>query len=288
MQPPPLPPSPAPRALAPAFVIRVLFSGFVGQFGWVFCAFGMLFVTIFDPAASVREMLAFRGDLRTAEGVVTGYEATNMKLNDSRVFEVGYRFSAPDGSEVLGNSYSTGSGREPGTAVIVEYVDTDATLSRITGMRRSASGGMALIVVIFPVIGALIGLGSLLFRRRHLRLLRSGTLTTGTLRSSEPTNSEVNGRTVMRLTFEFEPPEGGVFQAVAKTHQTYRLEDEERELLLYDPRNPSTAVVLDELPCQPRVDPDGSFEATASRVPAALYLLLPGISLLALLRYITG
>ena len=166
---PPPPPSPAPRSLAPLFTVRVLFSGWVGQFGWLFCAFGMLFVAVFDPASSIKEWFAFRGEIHTAEGVATGYDQTNMTINDVRVFETGYRFSMPDGREITDVSFSNGSWMEPGDFVIVEYVDGDVPLSRIAGMRRSSSGSMALIVVIFPVIGLLIGLSSVLYRLRHLR-----------------------------------------------------------------------------------------------------------------------
>jgi hypothetical protein len=268
------------------FTVRVLFSGWVGQFGWLFCAFGMLFVGVFDPASSIKEWFAFRGEIHTAEGVATGYDQTNMTINEVQVYETGYRFSMPDGREITDVSFSTGSWMEPGDFVIVEYVDGDVPLSRIAGMRRSSSGGMALIIVIFPIIGLLFGLSSVLSRLRHLRLLKSGTLTTGTLRSSTPTSTQINNRPVMRLTFEFEDASGERFEAVAKTHEPHRLEDEARELILYAPRNPARAMVLDELPSQPRVDENGLFHPTASPVPAALYLLLPGIFILSLLRYL--
>jgi len=248
----------------------------------------MLFVAVFDPASSIKEWFAFRGEIHTAEGVATGYDRANMTINDVRVYETGYRFSMPDGQEITDVSFSTGSWMEPGDFVIVEYVDGDVPLSRIAGMRRSSSGSMALIPVIFPLIGLVLGLSSVLFRLRHLRLLKSGTLTTGTLRSRTPTNTYVNNQRVMRLTFEFEAASGGMFEAVARTHTPHRLEDEARELILYAPRNPARAMVLDELPSQPRVDENGVFHPTASPLPAALYLLLPGIFLLALLRYLGG
>ena len=286
MPPPPLPPSP--RSLTPAFTVRVLFSGWVGQFGWLFCAFGMLFVAVFDPASSIEEWFAFRGEIHTAEGVATGYDRTNTTINDVRVFETGYRFSMPDGREITDVSFATGSWMEPGDFVIVEYVDGDIPPSRIAGMRRSSGGSMALLVVTFPVIGLLLGLSSVFYRLRHLDLLKSGTLTTGTLRSSTPTSTRINNRPVMRLTFEFEAASGGMFEAVAKTHEPSRMEDEARELILYAPRDPAKAMVLDELPSQPRVDEDGVFHPTASRLPAALYLLLPGVFLLELLRYLGG
>ncbi|MDA1104922.1 MAG: DUF3592 domain-containing protein [Gemmatimonadetes bacterium] len=277
--------SPAPRSLAPSLTVRVLFGSFVGQFGWLFFAFGMLFVWVFDAGAVLTEWVAFRGRTAMVEGTVTDWRSTNMRINDVEVYETSYSFRLPDGRTASGVSFATGSWAEEGETVTVEYAGDDGSASRIVGMRRSPGGGVILFVFIFPLVGFTLGAGSLAHRLRTLRLMKTGTLTTGTLRSIEPTNSRVNEQPVMRLTFEFEADGGGTFNVVAKTHQPARLQDEAQELLVYDARNPASATVLDELPCQPRITPEGDFEASASRFPAALSLLLPGVSLLTALRY---
>ena len=97
----------------------------------------------------------------------------------------------------------------------------------------------------------------------------------------------MNNVPVMRLTFRFEDEYGASHTADALSHRTARLRDEDRELIVYDPRNPSNAAVLDELPSRPRVGPDGNFELTDARLPSPLYLLLPGISVLTIFRYLT-
>ena len=72
---------------------------------------------------------------------------------------------------------------------------------------------------------------------------------------------------------------------MARSPQPYRLEDEPHELLVYDPRNPSSSALLDELPCEPRFDPQGRLEASLPGLPTAAYVLLPGLCTLTMLRY---
>jgi hypothetical protein len=280
--------APAPRSLPGFLTIRVLFGTFMSQFGWLFVAFGMLFVWVFDAGGVVAEWVAFRGGVRTASGTVTGWNSTSTSINERPVYTTSYDFRHPDGRTFSGTSYATGRWLEAGTEVTVEFVDTDPALSRITGMRTSVGGGMVLLVLIFPAVGAAMALADLKRRRKALRLLRHGTLTAGQFDTMEATSTRINEQPVMRLTFRFQDEYGAEHTAVAKSHQTDRLQDEPRELIVYDPLNPANASVLDELPCQPRVGPDGNFESTVRTLPSALYLLLPGISVLTALRYVAS
>ena len=93
---------------------------------------------------------------------------------------------------------------------------------------------------------------------------------------------------MMQLTFRFEDQYGAEHTAVAKSHQPSRMLDESRELLVYDPHNPSDASLLGELPCQPRVGRDGNFEATTGRLPSAAYVLLPTVSVFTALKYLAS
>ena len=280
--------APPPRSLPPTLTIQVLFGTFLAQFGWAFVAFGMIFVWAFDAGGAVSEWLAFRGDLATASGTVTGWDRTNTSVNEQPVYTTSYTFRTPDGRDIPGTSYASGRWLESGTEVTVEYVDTDPTRSRISGMRTSVGGGIVLLVFLFPVIGAALALGDLARRRSALRLLRHGTMTRGVFDTMEATSTRINEQPVMAITFRFEDEYGTEHTAVAKSHQTARLRDEPHELIVYDPLNPNDASVLDELPCQPRVGADGNFEATRGTLPSALYLLLPGISVITAFRYLVS
>jgi hypothetical protein len=280
--------SPPPRPVPGPLKIRVLFGGFLSQFGWLFCAFGMVFVLVFDPGAGVAELFAFRAGTETIEGRTTGYDATSLSINDVRVYETTYSFDHPDAGTVHGVSDETGSWVEPGQRVSVEYARSDPARSRIAGMRSNPGGLGTVFIFIFPAVGLTLGLVGFRTGRRRVELLSNGLVTRGTLLTSERTNTRVNNRPVMRLTFEFEADNGATYQTVAKTHQPWGLEDEARELLVYDSRDPSRASMLDVLPCQPRFDERGNLEASLPGLPSAVYLLLPGLSALTMLRYLSG
>lgn len=278
--------SPAPRSLSPTLSARVVFGGFIGQFGWIFVAFGMLFVWVFDAGAGLTEWIRFHGDVATVEGRTTQWRETSLSIGDVPVYETSYSFRLSDGRSVDGASYATGSWVANNQAVVVEYIDRDPSVSRIQGMRASSGGLGVIFIFIFPLVGLALGIAGMRTGLKARRLMSVGHLTRGTLLTSEATNTTINNRPVMRLTFEFEASRGGTFQAVAKSHQPERLQDEDRELLVYDPQNPQDAALLDELPCQPRVNDVGDFEASRPGLPAAAYLLLPGVSVLTLARYL--
>ena len=66
---------------------------------------------------------------------------------------------------------------------------------------------------------------------------------------------------------------------MAKTHRPEVLEDEEQELLLYDPSRPGYAVMLDNLPGNPRIDSAGDIRA-GSAASALLVLVIPATALI--------
>ena len=76
----------------------------------------------------------------------------------------------------------------------------------------------------------------------------------------EPTNTRINNQTVYKLTFEFTTDDGRRYEATARSHRPFVLEDEPQEQLLYDPYNPKKAVLLDSLPGEPDIDEWGNIQ----------------------------
>jgi hypothetical protein len=183
-------------------------------------------------------------------------------------------------TEHQGVSYSTGRQFEPGWSVTVEYLKGDPDLSRIHGMRQAMFDAWVLCFVLpFPLIGLSFIVFGLMKGFKADRLLAQGKVGLGILRSKAPTAARVNDRPVYKLVFEFAADDGSSYEVVSKTSLPDTLEDEAEERLLYDPYNPSYAVMLDNLPGSPDIDEMGQIRAGSFK-SGLLPLLLPVLTLM--------
>ena len=252
--------------------LRIIFGGFLNQFGWIFFGFGLVFVWAFTVNADLTGWFRFRGQLHTVKGNVLYSEKTKFSeggSDDSEgtpVYAIHYTFTAPDGAEYKGLSYNTSRRLKEGQTVTIEYPRDNPKTSRIKGMRRKPVGLFGLLPLIFPVIGLLFITGGIKKGVKANRLLALGEQATGKLKSKEKTNTQVNNKNVYKLTFEFSTPEGITYEATAKTHETAKLQDQTEEPLLYDPMRPSYAVMLDDLPGNPRIMENGTIHAGPAAV----------------------
>lgn len=261
---------------------QVLFGGFANQFGWLFFGFGLIFIWFFGSMADLSSIYFSLGQVETIAGVVSEVEETSATESDIRVYASHYTFRVEQlEQEFPGVSYTTGPRFSSGDQVTVEYLAQNPEISRIQGARANLfSPWVVCLVGIFPSVG----LGFLAVGVRQgikgYRLLTNGRVGLGRLISKEPTNMRVNRKTVYKLTFEFKSDEGLTYQAVAKTHLTHLLLDEAQEQLLYDPANPTYAVMLDDLPGAPDIDELGRIQAAnlgRSMLPLILPVLVLGI-----------
>jgi hypothetical protein len=141
-------------------------------------------------------------------------------------------------------------------------------------MCRKPVGLIGLIPPIFIIAGALLVFRAIKKRFKANRLLALGEQTTGRLKLKKKMRESKNGRHVYKLTFEFNTPEGMTYQAMARTHQTAKLQDQAEEPLLYDPMRPSYAVMLDDLPGNPRIMENGTTQA-GSASKTIITLIIP-------------
>jgi len=245
----------------------VLFGGFLNQFGWIFFGSGLVFVWAFTLNADLTGWYLFRGQLDTTEGKTIDCKKTLFSEGSSEhskgtpVYEIHYAFTAADGKEYKGLSYITGKQFEQGQKVTVEYPQGKPHTSRIKGTRQKPVGLFGIFPVVFPMIGLLFITGGIRKGIKANRLLALGEQTTGKLKSKERTNTKANKKPVYKLTFEFNTPEGMKYETLVKTHETGKLEDEAEEPLLYDTMRPSYAVMLDDLPGNPRINDNGNIQA---------------------------
>jgi len=261
----------------------------------LFAGFGMVFVWVFVPAVGITTLFAFRGELETAKGVVDRREKTHYSVggddhsDGTPVYAIHYTFADADENPHSGVSYSTGGGPSQGSRVTIEYRASEPETSRVRGLRAAPFGPWASFVVIFPIVGVGMLLTGLLRGRRGVRLLKHGHAALGTLQHKEPTNTTINNRRVFKLTFAFKADDGQEYEAIAKSNMPEKLEDEEQELLMYDPAAPQRAVMMDELPGSPRFDEFGQIRPSSMGASVRVLLIplasLIGHGLYALLRY---
>jgi hypothetical protein len=270
--------APPPRAVPLSLRLVVLFGGSRNQFGWMLLGFGLIFVWAFTLHADFTSPLLFLMGTRETRGVVRAVRASNASENEQRIYEIHYAYIDHLGRQHLGVSYATHSPQQ-GADVTVEYLSSAPEISRVEGMRRKPFGFFAAFPILFPMIG----LGFLSSGLRHGlkadRLLAQGRVAFGELTSTVPTGASVNNRPVMKLTYNFTAADGEEWEATAESHEVDDLTDEAQEPLLYDPEDPSRAVLLDDLPGSARFDSAGRL-LSASPVRVVRALLFPALTLM--------
>jgi hypothetical protein len=239
-----------PRGVPLSLRIANFFNG-AAQIGWAVFGFGMVFAWLFAARADF-SFLTFHVDGQT-RGRVTSVESTGASQNKQRVYAHHYEYSVA-GRTFQGTSYGTGEDTSEGREVAIDYDEGSPQRSRISGMRRNMFGPFAAFVLIFPAIGFVILYFATTTGAERNALLRDGILTTGSLIRREPTNMTVNKQRVWQVTFEFNDRNGQRRETSASGTDTSRLQDEQREPLLYDPNDPEKAYVLDEAPARPRLE----------------------------------
>ena|SRR5947209_2882398 len=245
----------------------------LAQIGWFILGFSSIFFWVFVGNADF-SFITFHGAINSVRGVVTRVETTGASEDRTQIRANHYQYSVA-GRPFSGVSYSTGEAVASGDDVEVEYKAGAPEVSRIAGQRRRTFGPAVAFVLIFPLVGLGLVVGATTWGSKRARLLRDGVLTTGVLKSKQATNTTVNSRRVYELTFEFTARDGRRCQAKARTSLTQRLEDEREEPLLYNPDNPSDAVMLDDAPSRPQLDESGGLAARP--VAARLAMIIPAV-----------
>jgi hypothetical protein len=196
-----------------------------------------------------------------AEGQVTRTSDTGASEGGSKtrrgtpIYKNEFTFAVDD-KEYRNASYAVGIRLPVGRRVSVQYLASDPSFARIRGMRANVFGPAILFVMLFPLAGFGLVVFSVSRGIRACRLLSHGVPTTGRLIAKEATAVKENGRTVYKLTFEFETGEGRSCTATVRTNAPEKFGDQ-NEPLVYDPENPARAVMLDNLPGTPHIGEDG-------------------------------
>ncbi len=235
------------RSIPFGIKLKVWFGNPMTFMGLMFLGMGIPFTMIFAPISVLFEA-SFTEDDPVTNGVIIDSYSTNSSINDTRVYAYTFAFNTPDGLEHSATGYTTGNMKSVGDKLVVSYKADEPAVCVADGLRNSTfGGGFTFFVWIFPIIGFVMFFLSTRKALNQIRILKVGELSEGKFLYQEATNTKINKQTVYALTFEFKASDGHMYQAVAKTHKTHRLKDEAFEKLVYDPTNPTNAVLLDAL-----------------------------------------
>jgi hypothetical protein len=240
----------------------------------------MIFFWAFGAPVSLAEVFTFTGTLQKVPAKVIETNGTNSYVNNQQVYAYIYQFEY-NGRVYEGVSYDTYRDIPPDRPVEVEFPKNNPVKSRIAGMDFSMMPWwVGLFVLIFPGVGLIFIIVSIRSGIKGNQLLRNGQLAYGKYVREEPTNTRINNMPVMKYFFEFTDWQNRTHEATASTHLPYKLLDEEYEPLLYMPHNPQYAVLMDNLPGNPRISERGQLEYEGNAFTVLLLLIAPGIAIL--------
>jgi len=269
---------PPPRHLPPVLALRLLFGGFHTQFGWLVFVLGMAFVCAGMEDSEIVTLCRSLGGFERAPGWVNESTATGALENNRPVFAVEF-FFVDRGRGRSAVSHVAGSKLERQTAITVEYSTRDPSYARIVEVGAYLPGLSVLWwFSIIPMIGLIVAGRGWRSGWKACTLLKCGKVGWGRFVGREETRTRVNGRPVIAFIFEFETDEGQRHRIVARTTKPAPLENDPMEQLVYDPRDPRRATMIDHLPGAPRIDSEGRIQK-ADFFRTILVLALPTIAL---------
>ncbi|MDY0280829.1 MAG: DUF3592 domain-containing protein [Salinivirgaceae bacterium] len=226
--------------------LQLLFGRVFFLVGFIFSVVALLFLFVLGSNAKPNP---FNDASPTVDGVITDIRRTNSSINEERVYQFFYTFNIGGISEKTGSSYSQQVDLQIGDTVRVLHENKDPFNSVIVGMR---TGEIEPWIILFLLPVLLIGLVfvgiSVRNARRDILLLKYGKVALGKLLTKERSNVTINNQPVYNIYFQFNADDGKTYTSICKTHLPYWVEDEEEEKLVYDPRDPSTALLIDSLP----------------------------------------
>lgn len=239
------------RSVPVRVILSVIFNNIFGYMGLSFGSLGMIFAAVFMPMADLVSPFHFGSDALKVPGTVTEVKRTNVSVNEETVIEYSYVFSYM-GTSYKGRSYSTGHSYRPDQTVTVEVEPDNPGISRIENMSVRPVGIWVLFILIFPLIGFVFLYFAFKKGIPKIRTLRHGIMTRGKFVKSEGTGGSINGQTIYDLYFSFKDLSGIERTAIGSTHKTGPVLDEPEERILYDPADPTGAVVVDAMPASVR------------------------------------
>ena len=233
--------------------------GLLGWMGALFLLMGMIFFVLF--AGDVRPLDEIRlGSATTfADATITDVNSTNSSENDVTIYEYRFTFKLPNEDTVAARNYTAGYAYQEGDKVPVKYLPDKPTVAELQDARLSEFPAfLSILMLIFPGVGAILYLSSVITGWREVRLLRSGEITGAPTINAQPTNTRINNQPVMKFMYQFQSADGQIYNSSSKSLPKPQIGDEQQEPILYLPSNPKVSMLVDALPLRYSLDVDGT------------------------------
>lgn len=217
--------------------------------GFLFTFIGVVFIAFFSFQINWKIYFAGNKDLVTTQGIITGFQETKYAVNDNPLFNYNYRYADPSEVIYFGNFLEFEGQYSIGQPVDIEYLKKTPALSRFKGRDRKNFDQIMFLGGVGAVfVGLFFLVPSSKRTRKERKIIMAGIPAEGKLVLAEPTNVRVNEQPVYKLTFEFRSGRNTSERCSIRSHLIRNLSREHKEKLIYDPRKPSNAVVIDTLP----------------------------------------
>ena len=227
------------------FKIKVALSNIHVKFGIIFIVSSLTGVFLL----SYSDTLPISKDQPLIEGEITSINETNKYKDGRLIYEYNYIFEIPDNDTYTDKSCQNELQIYTDNKVLIRYTESNPDKSCIVGMNKKSTPWWVFILMLGP---AFVGIADLIIGMkkvwRNIRILKFGKVSFGTYKSSNMTNATRRNRDVYKYYFDFIADDNNTYTATGETHMTERLEDEEKEPVIYNSKNPSEAVILDTLP----------------------------------------
>ncbi|MCA9733376.1 DUF3592 domain-containing protein [candidate division KSB1 bacterium] len=271
----------APPRRIPLFVqSKIYFGGMINQIGWAIFLFGILTSWAFGVDQIFKSWYQFSGTLDHTEGLVIEVGESAGSEGNVPVMQMDYVFDV-DGREYKGRSYFTGEFYEKGSKVEVEYAFMNPEYSRISGLRSSLFGAGIVFVLLFPLIGFIMVLTGITIGRKTVNLLKNGKPVFGKLVKKSVSNISVNNVPLDSLTFEYSAEDSKAYSVSLNKAPTHHLQVDSQQRMLYNPKAPRYARLLDDLPGSVILNSTGNFQRreNANLFTDIIVLILPVFTL---------
>ena len=233
------------------FWIRLLHNFGRSSFiiGFLFGLIGFSFIVYFSFQLNWKILLADKSDFSLAPAYISECNKAPYTVNNNPLFEYHYTYSVNGNAPVSGSFLEYAESYSTGEQIQVEYLIDHPAISRFTGRdRRNYDQIMFLGGVGGLLVGFFFLYSSIRKTRRERKILITGIPAKGKLIQAEPTNLKVNEQTVYNLTFEYTTGQNKTQMFSLRSHMIRNLSEKHYETIVYDPGEPSSAVIINTLP----------------------------------------